>query len=156
MPGCQAVVEAATHSSKFCTKNRPSEPILSRLKRQWSPIAQLIDLRREIPTVNARMPNGRSAQTARQGETRAGAGSPGTIGRHGSRRQTSNHRNQTSVIIDRPLEGARAAIWAAPSPGCDQEIVKFKNHPPNTLPHSTHSTTLYDPEHRFCRVPLYS
>ena len=78
-----------------------------------------------------------SAQTARQGKTRAGAGLPGTIGRHGSRRQTSNHRNQTSVIIDRPLEGARAAIWAAPSPGCDEEIVKFKNLPPK------HSTTLY-------------
>ena len=115
VPNCQAAVEAATHSSILCAKNRPSEPRLSRLKRQRSPIAQLIDLRREIQTVNARKPNGRSAQTARQGRLGARAGSPGAIGRPGRRRQTSAHRNQSGAIMRRVVEGASAANSAAPS-----------------------------------------
>ena len=55
------------HSTTFCTNNRPSEPRLSRLKRQQSPISKLIDLRRENQTVNVRNRNGHLAQTARQG-----------------------------------------------------------------------------------------
>ena len=130
VPGCQSAVKAAAHSSILCAKNRPSEPRLSRLKRQRSPIAQVIDLRREIQTVNARMPNGRSAQTARQGRVGARAGSPGAIGRPGRRRQTSAHRNQTGAIMRRVVEGASAAKSAAPS----NEIAK----------HSTGLYALYD------------
>ena len=99
VPGCQAAVEAAAHSSIFCAKNRPSEPRLSRLKRQRSPIAQVIDLRREIQTVNARMPNGRSARTARLGNMGAWAGSPGGAGTSGGSRQTSARQSQTSGIM---------------------------------------------------------
>ena len=125
---CRKALSA--ESTKFCAKNRPSEPRLSRLKRQRSPIAQVIDLRREIQTVNARMPNGRSAQTARQGRVGARAGSPGAIGRPGRRRQTSAHRNQTGAIMRRVVEGASAAKSAAPS----NEIAK----------HSTGLYALYD------------
>ena len=109
VPGCQAAVEAAAHSSICCANNRPSEPRLSRLKRQRSPIAEVIDLRREIQTVNARMPNGRLAQTARQGRMGARAGSPGAIGRPGRRRQTSAHRNQTSGIMCQSADSGASA-----------------------------------------------
>ena len=71
--------------------------------------AQLIDLRREIQTVNARKPNGRSAQTARQGRLGARAGSPGAIGRPGRRRQTSAHRNQTSGIMCQSADAGASA-----------------------------------------------
>ena len=67
VPAAERANVATAQSSKHCAKNRPSEPRLSRLKRQRSPIAQVIDLRREIQTVNAWKPNGRSMQTARLG-----------------------------------------------------------------------------------------
>ena len=138
VPGCQAAVEAAAHSSTLCAKNRPSEPRLSRLKRQRSPIAEVIDLRREIQTVNARKPNGRSAQTARQGRMGARAGSPGAIGRPGRRRQTSAHRNQTSGIMCQSADAGASAR----APAFDQ---------PKRVDLSGLCLVdrVYDPEHRF-------
>ena len=149
VPGAMRANCAGAHSSIFCTENRPSEPRLSSCMRQTLPIAQVIDLRRKSQTVNAWKPNSRSTQTARQGRMGARAGSPGAIGRPGRRRQTSAHRNQTGAIMRRVVEGASAANSAAP-------IKRNRKARQSTLPDSTHSTTLYGPEHRVCRLSLYS
>ena len=99
----------STQSSRNCTKNRRNTPRLSSLKRQTLRIVRVIELRRENQKVNAWMPNGRSAQTARQGNMGARAGAPGAIGRSGRCRQTSAGRTQTSAIFCPPAEAGASA-----------------------------------------------
>ena len=112
----QAGPSLQTQSSRNCTKNRRNiTPRLSSLRRQTLRIVPVIELRRENQKVNAWMPNGRSAQTARQGNMGARAGAPGAIGRSGRCRQTSAGRTQTSAIFCPPAEAGASA--RAPSIG---------------------------------------
>ena len=106
----------ATHSSKFCKQNRPSEHTLSSCMRLTLPIAQVIDLWRKNQSVNARKRKGASGQTARRGREGARAGSPSAIGRPGRRRQPSARQNQTYGLIRRPPERQRAPFAAITKP----------------------------------------
>ena len=89
---------ATAHSSKVCTKNRPIASRLSSWMGQRLRIVRVIELQRKNQTVNSWKPNGRSGQTARQGNVGAQAGSPGAVGSSGSQRQTCARQSQTSAI----------------------------------------------------------